>query len=730
MNASVCVMVTVLTEQEERRQLNLHSKHFSGNYSSGCGSSCNCNCNCSCNCNCGCNCDYAYNCVCPNWDMSSHMQSMDPNMRSHNSRALHLRELSRNAPLEQVVRQIALQLRLEHVFWSHDVAGGQLQARFDLVQDERYECLLCTLQDWGIGERPGTHVTAINCLETRVKLSPTPGTYGGGGSGAGAVGLGVAAAAAGAAAGTSGTDAGAAPGAGAKEQNEGQRLGWQNFMDSVRCRLNVNQVVRVVRRDATINFDFVVLLMAAALLSCVGLVENSFLFLSSSMLISPLMGPIIAAIFGSVIGDRGLRWLGIKNELIGIAISVVTGFIFGGAICLCGLGRFFMLSTGFTEEIISRCDTHSLAIGLCTALASGAAAAIGVLGGNTGSLVGVAISASLLPPAVNAGLLWAIALCTRVLHIDQELLKGLSKHREYSPHLHIELFVCATVSMALTLLNVVCVWLMGVVVLRIKEVAPAVQRDQQFWRHDVRLAREVALRDPELHSAIDRLDLDERRQVDLDAPQYQHTWSPGTVRPRLRPEARACQGKDNSSNYHTVHGFQDFCITLHKLNSELPRRPSPALPSFLDVFTPLEQAEHSPTAVVIGTQPPQSPALAQPEPQMLPSGSGINNYRSLPDLRQASYLPQDAQRPLELSDPEPHTKSKISRCVHWSVERRQPLYENPELSPLPSSSMDALQRAGLSQVLVPLPLDRRLRLMSSRQSEESDECDYQHEFNV
>jgi uncharacterized membrane protein len=36
------------------------------------------------------------------------------------------------------------------------------------------------------------------------------------------------------------------------------------------------------------------------------------------------------------------------------------------------------------------------------ALASGAGVALAVLGGNTASLVGAAISASLLPPAVNA----------------------------------------------------------------------------------------------------------------------------------------------------------------------------------------------------------------------------------------------------------------------------------------------------------------------------------------
>ncbi|XP_034490339.1 uncharacterized protein LOC117793983 [Drosophila innubila] len=698
MNAAVCVMVTVPTEQEEERLLQLQTKRFR----------------------------YVYNCTrCRNWEQESPVPSVHSKVLQHCSRALQLPELKENAPLEQVLRLIALQLRLEHVFWSHDVAGEQLQARFDLLQDERYERLLCTLQDWGIGERPGTHVTAINCLETRVKFSSSPAGGAGAGERAGA---------------RAGAEAGAGPRteageATASDQPEGQRLGWQSFMDSVRCRLNVNQVVRVVRRDATINFDFVVLLMAAALLSCVGLVEDSFLFLSSSMLISPLMGPIIAAIFGSVIGDRGLRWIGIKNELIGIAISVVTGFIFGGAICLFGLCRFFVLSAGFTEEIVSRCDTHSLAIGLCTALASGAAAAIGVLGGNTGSLVGVAISASLLPPAVNAGLLWAIALCSQLFQVDSQLLQGLSKHQDYSQQLHIELFVCATVSMALTLVNVVCVWLMGVVVLRIKEVAPAVQRDQEFWRHDVRLAREVALNDPELHNAIDRLDTSERRQVDLEAPQYQHTWSPGTARTCLQHESGVGQieEKDNnnssSNNYHTVHGFQDFCITLHKL--KLPRPSKPALPSFMELFTP----PTIPSNATPNVADMETAVAAAADTTILDfsSSSALSNHRSLPDLR------------LPLKDATPTCKSKLPRCVHWNEERdqrqRQFLLE-AKAKTTAMEEADAQAEAETEaevqflprhsgHVLLPLPLpDRRLRLLRSRSKDNSEECEYEHEYNV
>ena len=118
------------------------------------------------------------------------------------------------------------------------------------------------------------------------------------------------------------------------------------------------------------------------------------------MLISPLMGPIIAAIFGTVIKDHSLGKLGLMNELIGILMAVFVGFVFG--IVVGTTDDRYSVGEGLTTEMMSRCELHSLIVGVFTAIPSGAAAAIGILGGNIGSLVGVAISASLLPPAVNS----------------------------------------------------------------------------------------------------------------------------------------------------------------------------------------------------------------------------------------------------------------------------------------------------------------------------------------
>ena len=50
------------------------------------------------------------------------------------------------------------------------------------------------------------------------------------------------------------------------------------------------------------------------------------------------------------------------------------------------------------QEMLSRGHHRSLLVGVLIAIPSGAGVALSVLGGNSASLVGVAISASLLPP--------------------------------------------------------------------------------------------------------------------------------------------------------------------------------------------------------------------------------------------------------------------------------------------------------------------------------------------
>ena len=155
--------------------------------------------------------------------------------------------------------------------------------------------------------------------------------------------------------------------------------------------------------------------MVASCLAFMGLVENSSVILVASMLVSPLMGPILAIVFGMAVRNRKLLRIGIKRELYCLLICVVCGFIFGCIFVLKFNRTRSMLaittSTNWpTLEMSSRTGWSCLVVGLAVAVPSGVGVAISVLGGNSGSMVGVAISASLLPPAVNTGLYWAMAL--------------------------------------------------------------------------------------------------------------------------------------------------------------------------------------------------------------------------------------------------------------------------------------------------------------------------------
>ena len=65
--------------------------------------------------------------------------------------------------------------------------------------------------------------------------------------------------------------------------------------------------------------------------------------------------------------------------------------------------------------MLGRTGWSCLVVGVFIAVPSGVGVALAVLGGNQAGGVGVAISASLLPPAVNTGLLFAMSLISAVV---------------------------------------------------------------------------------------------------------------------------------------------------------------------------------------------------------------------------------------------------------------------------------------------------------------------------
>lgn len=105
------------------------------------------------------------------------------------------------------------------------------------------------------------------------------------------------------------------------------------------------------------------------------------------------------------------------------------------------------------------------------------ATALSTLGKNSSGLVGVAISLSLLPPAVNAGICWMFGLLENTRLVDRE------------PDDDTNYWKVGSTSFGLTLLNIVCIWLAGIFTFWLKEVAPVKQKNA-FWSRDLKIARQ------------------------------------------------------------------------------------------------------------------------------------------------------------------------------------------------------------------------------------------------
>ena len=241
-------------------------------------------------------------------------------------------------------------------------------------------------------------------------------------------------------------------------------------------RLRIEQVREQIVEQAAFSFDFIALLTVASMLAGIGLITDNTVVIVASMLVSPIMGPVLGLTFGTRIADWPLVRTSFIHECLALLGCVVIGVLVGIAAGFTDLAE----NEWPTNEMEIRGEAQGLLTGIAIAIPSGMGVCLSILGGNTSSLVGVAISASLLPPAVNAGvcLVYAIFLKAGALQPPDSM-----KDAE-------DFAKIGGISLALTLVNILCIWIAGLIMFEIKEVAPT-QSKNAFWAKDIKVAREL-----------------------------------------------------------------------------------------------------------------------------------------------------------------------------------------------------------------------------------------------
>lgn len=143
----------------------------------------------------------------------------------------------------------------------------------------------------------------------------------------------------------------------------------------------------------------------SAIVATAGLLLDSPAIVVGSMVIAPQVGSAMTASVGLVLNDRHMIIDGLRSQILGLGVAIVSATIFGWAL---KSAQFIppSLNVVTVNQISQRISPGflSVAVGLC----AGAAGALGLATALPVSLVGVMIAAALIPAAaaVGIGLAW------------------------------------------------------------------------------------------------------------------------------------------------------------------------------------------------------------------------------------------------------------------------------------------------------------------------------------
>lgn len=143
--------------------------------------------------------------------------------------------LDDSSSMEAIVREIIDKVKIKNSSWVRVNGGNSYQVTFSLENGVRCDDTIHHLSECGIGQREGSSIAIVPCTlysefqrakEDEISSSMTKET------------------------------------------------GWNKFIGTVRARMNVAKIVDAVKADATITFDFTIVLIVASVIASFGLIEN------------------------------------------------------------------------------------------------------------------------------------------------------------------------------------------------------------------------------------------------------------------------------------------------------------------------------------------------------------------------------------------------------------------------------------------------------------------------
>ena len=174
----------------------------------------------------------------------------------------------------------------------------------------------------------------------------------------------------------------------------GRRAAWNaDHHDAVEGddALDRSLILASVARDARLDKKFLLLIILAAMIATLGLLQSSTAVVIGAMLVSPLMGPIMGIGFGLATLETNL----IRRSLVTLAAGTAV------AILVAMLIIWLSPIKDVTPELRARTQPTLLDLGV--AVVGGIAGVYAIMRKLSGVMVGVAIATALVPPLSTVG---------------------------------------------------------------------------------------------------------------------------------------------------------------------------------------------------------------------------------------------------------------------------------------------------------------------------------------
>ena len=147
--------------------------------------------------------------------------------------------------------------------------------------------------------------------------------------------------------------------------------------------------------------SFLAMIFLSAVIAAAGLLVGSPAIVVGSMVIAPIVGPVLTATVAAAVGDRQMLLDSIWLQTVGLVVAVGGAALFAAAVVA---GGFSLSTLDITSLDLVGVRMSPGLLSAVVGLAAGAAGAIGLTTKGPTSLIGVMIAAALIPTAATGGL--------------------------------------------------------------------------------------------------------------------------------------------------------------------------------------------------------------------------------------------------------------------------------------------------------------------------------------